>query len=113
MQKNSGVSKVSAKYCFEAISRYKPGSQPHCSLIPDPKQNNENASFVSAVAYGVYISLSRPIHFCLLPKQNFEKNTKDPADPAEPWIQEPSGFLAIFMGFKSFHQRNPLSYNTL
>ena len=45
--------------------------------------------------------------------QNFEKNAQDPADSAEPWFQDPSGFLPILMGFKSFHQRNPLSYNTL
>ena len=51
-----------------------------------------------------------PVHVrlnCLLPNQNFEKNAKDPADPAEPWIQDPSGSLPIFIGFKSFHQKSP------
>ena len=90
-----------------------PGSRPPLSLIPDPDQNKEDTSFISVVAYGVYIPLSRPIQFCPLPNQNFEKNAQDPADPAKPWIQDPSGFLPIFMGFKSFHQRNPLSYKTL
>ena len=65
-------------------SRYEPGSQPPFSLIPDPDQNKEDTSFISAVGYGVYISLSRPIKFCLLPNQNFEKNSQDPGDPAEP-----------------------------
>ena len=77
-----------------------PGSQPPFSLIPDPNQNKEDTSFISVVAYDVYIPLSHPIQFCLLPNQNFEKNTRDPADPAEPWIQDPSGFLLVFMGFK-------------
>ena len=90
-----------------------PGSQPPFYLIPDPDKNAEDASIISVVAYGVYIPLSRPIHFCPLPSQNFEENAQDPGDPAKPWIQDPSGFLPIFMGFKSFHQRNPLSYKTL
>ena len=83
------------------------------SLIPDPDQNKGDPCFVSAVAYGVDIRLSCPIQFRLLPNQNFVKNAQDPADPAGPWIQDPSGGLPIFMGFKSFHQRNALSYSTL
>ena len=90
-----------------------PGSQSPFSLIPDPDQNKEDTSFISVRAYGDYIPLSHPIQFCPLPNQIFEKNAQDPADPTKPWIQEPSGFLPIFMGFKSFHQRNPLSYKTL
>ena len=90
-----------------------PGSQLPFSLIPYPDQNKEDTAFISVVAYGVYIPLSRPIHFRLLPNQNFEKNPQDPGDSAEPWIQDPSGFLQIFMGFKSLCQRNPLSYKTL
>ena len=90
-----------------------PGSQPPFSLIPNPDQGKEDTSFISVVAYDVYIPLSCSIQFCLLPNQNFEKNTQDPADPAEPWIQNPSGFLPTFMGFKSFHERHTLSYNTL
>ena len=89
------------------------GSQPPFYLIPDPDQNKEDTSVISVVAYGVYIPLSRPIQFCPLPNQNFEKNAKHPADPAEPWVQDPSGFLPIFMRSKSFRQRNPLSYKTL
>ena len=96
-----------------AVTRHMPRSQPDFALIPDSDQNKEDTSFISVVAYDVYIPLSRPSQFCLLPNQNFEKNAQDPADPAEPWIQDPSGFLPIFMGFKSFHQRSPLSYNTL
>ena len=77
-----------------------PGSQPPFSLIPNPDRNEEDAPCISVVAYGVHIPLSRSIQFCLLPNQNFEKNAKDPGDSAEPWIQDPSGFLAIFMRFK-------------
>ena len=90
-----------------------PGSQPYFSLIPDPDQNKEDTSLISVVSYDVYIRLSRPIQFCPLTNLNFEKNAQDPGDPAEPWIQDPSGFLPIFMGFKLFHQRNPLPYKTL
>ena len=43
------------------ISRHVPGSQPPFPSIPDPDQNKEDTSFISAVAYGVYIPLSRPI----------------------------------------------------
>ena len=81
-------------------SRHVPGSQPPFYLIPDPNQNKEYTSLISAVSYGVYISLSRPIQFCSLPSQNFEKNAQDTGDPAGLWIQDPSGFLPIFMGFK-------------
>ena len=77
-----------------------PGSQPPFSWIPDPDQNKEDISIISVVAYGVYIPLSRPIQFCLLPSQNFDINVQDPADPAEPWMQYPSRLLPIFMGFK-------------
>ena len=96
-----------------ARGRHVPGSQPPFSLIPDADQNNEDASLTSVAAYSVYIPLSRPVQFCPLSNQNFEKNAQDPADPAEPWIQDPSGFLLISMGFKSFHQRNLLSCKTL
>ena len=103
----------SSKWFSPTVGRHVPGSQPPFSLIPDPDQNKEDASLISAVSYGVYIPLSRPIQFCPLPSQNFEKNAQDPGDPAEPWIQDPSGFLPIFMGFKSFHQINLPSYKTL
>ena len=89
-----------------------PGSQPPVSFIPDPDQNREDTSFISVVAYGVYI----PFHVrfdSVLYKSKFRENAQDPADPAEPWIHDPSGFLSIFIRFKSFHQRNPLSYKTL
>ena len=85
-----------------------PGSHPPFSLMPDPYRNREDTSFISVVVCGVYIPLSRPIQFCSLPNQNFDNNTQDHADPAESWIQDPSGVLPIFMGFKLFHQRNPL-----
>ena len=86
------------------VPRHVPGSQAPFSLIPDSDQNKKDTSFISVVAYGSYIPLSRAIQFCPLPSQNFEKNAQDPGDPAEPWIQDPSGFLPIFMGFKAFHQ---------
>ena len=35
-----------------------PGSQPRFSLIPDPDENNEDTSFISVAACGVYV----PIH---------------------------------------------------
>ena len=91
---NIGKSENSAKY------RHVPGSQPSFSLIQDPDQNKEDTSFIYVLAYGVYIPLSHPIQFCPFPKQNVEKNVQDPADPAEPWIQGPSGLLPIFTGFK-------------
>ena len=87
-------------------ARHVPGAQPPFPLIPDPDQNKEATSFISVVAYDIYIPLSRPIQFCLLPNQNFEKNAQDPGDPTKPRIQDPSGFLPIFMGFKPLHQRN-------
>ena len=90
-----------------------PGSQPPFSLIPDPHQNKEDTSFISVVTYGVYIPLSRPIQFCALSNQIFEKNAQDPADPAEPWIQDPTEVLPISVGLKLFYQRNPLTYKTL
>ena len=93
--------------------RHVPGSQTPFYLIPDPDQNKEDTSFISVVAWCVYIPLSRTNQFCPVPDQNFELNAKDPADPAEPWIQDPKGVLPIFVVFKSFHQRNPLSYETL
>ena len=77
-----------------------PGSQPPFSLIPDSDQNKEDTSLISVVAYGLYIPLPRPIQFCTLPNLNFEKNAQDPALPAEPWIQDQSEILPIFIGFK-------------
>ena len=68
------------------------------SLIPDPGQNKEDISIISAVTYGAYILLSRPIQFCPFPNQYFEKNSQNPADPAEPWIQDPSGFFRFSWG---------------
>ena len=53
-----------------------PGSQPPFSIIPDLDQNKEDTSFISVVAYGVYIPLARPTRFCLLTNQDFEKNAK-------------------------------------
>ena len=77
-----------------------PGSQPPFSFILGPDQNKQHTPFISVAAYGVYVPLSRPLQFCPLLNQNFEKNVQDPADPAKPWIQDPSAFLQIFMGFK-------------
>ena len=90
----------------ELTSRHVPGSQPSFSLIPDLDENKEHTSFISAVTFGVYIPLSRPIHCCLIPNQNFEKNVQDPVDPAKPWIQDPSGLLSILMGFKSLSKKS-------
>ena len=53
-------------------------------FISDPDQNKEDTPFISVVAYGVYIPLSRSIQFCILPNQDFEKNAKDLADLTEP-----------------------------
>ena len=100
-------------FCTLTSSRHVPGSLPPFSLIPDPNQNKEDTSLISAVFYGVYIPLSRPIQFCTLPSQKFRENAQDPGEPAEPWIQDPSGSLPIFMGFKSFHQISLQSYKTL
>ena len=44
-----------------AGGRHVPGSQPPFSLIPDLDQNKEDTTFISVVAYGGYIPLSRPI----------------------------------------------------
>ena len=43
----------------------------------------------------------------------FRENALDPAKIPEHWIQYPRWFLSIFMVFKTFHQRNNLSYTTL
>ena len=61
-----------------------PGSQPPLIffLLPDTDQNNEDTPIISVVVHGVYILVSRPIQYCPLPNQNFEKNSQDPADPA-------------------------------
>ena len=48
-------------------------SQPTFSLYPDADQNRKDALFISVVAYGAYIPLSHPIHFCPLPNQNLDK----------------------------------------
>ena len=90
-------------------SRHVPGSQPTFSLILAHDQNMEKTAFISVVAYGVYISLPRPIQFSLLPNQNFEIYAQDSADAAKPCIQDPSGVLPIFVGFKSFQQKIPLN----
>ena len=82
------------------VSRHVPGSHPHFSLISDPHQNKEDASFISVATYGVYIPLSRPIQFCPLTNQKIEKNAQDPADPVEPWIQDPNEFFADFQGIQ-------------
>ena len=62
-----------------------------------------------SIAYGVYIRLSRPILYqtCLLPNQNFEKNAQYPADPAEPWIQDPSVFWSFWWGSKQLIKEIP------
>ena len=90
-----------------------PGSQPSFSFIPDSDQNEEDTSFISVVACGVYIFLSRPIQFCLLLNPNFEKNTQDPADPAEPWIQDPSGFLEISWDSNHFIKESPVTLHII
>ena len=56
-------------------------------------------SFISVVAYGVYIFLCRPTQFYPLPHQNFEKSAKDPASIPQYWIQDPKEFLPILMGY--------------
>ena len=59
------------------------------------------------------IALISPFHVrfnSVFYQTNFERNVQDPADTAEPWIKDQSGFLFLFMGFKSFHHRNPLSH---
>ena len=91
------------------MTRHVPGPQPPFSLTPDPDQNKEDTSLIPVVFYGVYIRLSRRIQFCPLTNLNFEKNVQDPGDITEPWIQDPSEFLPILMGFKSFDQRNLLA----
>ena len=106
-QKSSLLTEVRDK------GRHVPGSQPPFYLIPDPYQNKEDTPFISVVACGRYIPLSYQISFYPLQSQSFEKNAQYPGDPAEPWIQDPSGFLSLFMRFKSFHQRKLLSYKTL
>ena len=82
------------------MTRHVPGSQQPFSFIPDPGQKKEDASIISVSVYVVFTPLSQPIQFCPLPNQNFEKNAQYPAYPMEPWIQDPSGLLPIFMGLK-------------
>ena len=63
----------------------------------------------SVVAYEVYISFSCHIQFCLLLNQNFEKNVQDPADPAEPSIQNPSSFCRFSCGSNHYIKEIPCS----
>ena len=56
-------------------TRHVLGSQPHFTLISDSEQNNEDTSCISAVAYDVYIPLSRPIQLCFT-KSKFRKMPK-------------------------------------
>ena len=77
-----------------------PGAQPLFSLDPDPDQNKEVTSFISVVAYRFHVPLSRLTRFYPLPYQTFEENAKDPVKIPEPWIQDPKGFLPIFVGLK-------------
>ena len=80
------------------VTRHMPGSQPPF-FIPDPGQNKEDTSIISVVVYCVYIPLSRPIQFCPLPNQNFEKSPRScrscgPLDPGSKWV------FANFRGVK-------------
>ena len=61
-------------------------------------------AFMSPFTSNSILSFTRP---------KFRENAQDPADLAEPWVQDPSVFLPIFMGFESFHERNPLSHKTV
>ena len=79
----------------------------HLFFIPYPDQSKEETSLISVVADGVYIPFSRSIQFCLLPSQNFEKNAQDPGDLAEPWFQDPGGFLTILRTSNSFIKEIP------
>ena len=90
-----------------AIARHVPGSQPPFSLIPNPDQNKTDTTFISVVAYGVYIPLLCPIQFCPLTKQNFLKNAQDPACPAEPGSRIRVGFCRFSRGSNNFIQENP------
>ena len=58
-------------------------------------------AFMSPFTSFSILSFTRP---------KFRVNAKDPADLAEPWVQDPSAFLPIFMGLELFHERNPLSH---
>ena len=53
--------------------RRRPGTARHKSLGLRWTDIEKDTLFISVVAYGAYIPLSRPIQFCLLPYQNFEK----------------------------------------
>ena len=74
------------------LTRHVPGSQLPFSLIPDPDQNKEDTSFISVVAYGVYIPLSRPIQFHHLPKPKFREKCPrscrscETLDPGSEWV---------------------------
>ena len=61
-------------------------------------------AFMSPFTSNSILSFTRP---------KFRENAQDPADLAEPWVPDPSVFLPIFMGFESFHERNPLSHKTV
>ena len=100
-------------FISKVLNRHVPGSQPPSSLIPDPDQNQEDATIISVVDYGVYIPISHPIHCFPLPNQNFEKMPKILQILRNPGSRIRVGFLPICMGFKSFHQRNSPSYKTL
>ena len=60
--------------CNVVVVRHVPGSQSPFSLIPDPDQNKKYTSFISVVAYGVYIlpfTCDSIVFFLTI--QNFQK----------------------------------------
>ena len=92
---------------WSLITRHVPGSQRPFSLNPDPDKNMEIASFISVVTYCIYIGLLHPTQFCPLPHRNSKKSVKDPVRIPESRIQDPKGFLPIFMGSNHSIKQNP------
>ena len=74
--KNGGTQRFNFSVIQHIIRRHVPGSQPPFSLIPDPGQNKYDTSFISVVAYGVYILLYSQFNFVLYQTKNSRKMPK-------------------------------------
>ena len=69
----------------------------------------EGAIFISSAAYGAYIPLTRPTHFCPLAHHFF--NFQYPEGIQEHWIQDSKGFLPISMGLNHLAKKNSSIYH--
>ena len=82
------------------VTIHVPGSEPSLSSNQDPDQSKENASIIFIAVYRVNIPLHFRLNYVIYLTKQDEKNAKDFARIPKPRIQDPRGFLPIFVGFK-------------